>query len=74
MASPIRDRTSKISSAVCISVPSSQRRTIRDLGAFPTDLVSVAADISLVLGYRPKESIPRYPTVFGIQGVIPRTR
>lgn len=56
VACPIRDRTSKIVAAVCISVPSS-RRNIGDLRrVFAPDLVRVAADISLVLGYRPRES------------------
>lgn len=56
VASPIRDRTSQIVAAACISVPSS-RAELSDLRrVFAPDLISTAAKISLALGYHPKES------------------
>jgi IclR family transcriptional regulator, pca regulon regulatory protein len=55
VSSPIRDRSSEIVAAVCISVPSS-RATVPDLHRiFAPDLVDVAEKISLALGYRPKK-------------------
>jgi IclR family transcriptional regulator, pca regulon regulatory protein len=56
VASPVRDRTSKIIAAVCISVPSS-RVTIADLRrTFAPSLATTAESISLALGYRARES------------------
>lgn len=56
IASPIRDSSSKIVAAVCISVPSS-RATMAELEeVFSPDLIETAHKISLALGYRPKLS------------------
>lgn len=56
VASPIRDRTSQIVAAICISVPTS-RAELSDLRrTFAPALISTAAKISLALGYSPKES------------------
>jgi DNA-binding IclR family transcriptional regulator len=55
ISSPVRDRSSEIVAAVCISVPSS-RVTVSDLHrVFAPDLVEVAERISLALGYRAKK-------------------
>jgi IclR family transcriptional regulator, pca regulon regulatory protein len=56
IASPIRDSSSKIVAAVCISVPSI-RFTMAELEkVFSPELIEAAHKISLALGYRPKSS------------------
>jgi IclR family transcriptional regulator, pca regulon regulatory protein len=52
ISSPVRDRSSQIVAAVCISVPSS-RCTVAELRKnFAPDLLDTASKISLALGYR----------------------
>lgn len=72
VASPIRDRTSKIVAAVCISVPSS-RSTLADLRrVFAPDLVTVAHNISLALGYRARGSVRNSTNGRGKSEVVDR--
>jgi IclR family transcriptional regulator, pca regulon regulatory protein len=56
VACPVRDRTSQVVAAVCISVPSS-RASVSDLRrVFAPDLIITARKISLALGYLPKQT------------------
>jgi IclR family transcriptional regulator, pca regulon regulatory protein len=59
ISSPIRDRTSEIVAAVCISVPSG-RGSVSDLRRnFAPDLLETANRISLALGYRGHSALAR---------------
>jgi IclR family transcriptional regulator, pca regulon regulatory protein len=63
---PVRDRTSKIVAAVCISVPSS-RCTVAELRkSLAPDLLDVANKVSLALGYRRTRNLTR--------GAVPATQ
>lgn len=56
VACPVRDRTSQVVAALCISVPSS-RASLSDLrGVFAPDLTITARKISLALGYLPQQA------------------
>lgn len=56
IACPVRDRTSQIVAAVCISVPSSRASLSELRRVFAPDLMMTARKISLALGYLPKEA------------------
>jgi IclR family transcriptional regulator, pca regulon regulatory protein len=56
VACPVRDRTSQIVAAVCISVPSSRASLSELRRVFAPDLMITARKISLALGYLPKEA------------------
>lgn len=59
ISSPIRDRSSQIVAAVCISAPSS-RCTVAELRkTFAPDLVDTAKKISSALGYRGADDLSR---------------
>jgi IclR family transcriptional regulator, pca regulon regulatory protein len=79
ISSPIRDRTSEIVAAVCISVPSSRVGVSELRRNFAPDLVETAGRISLALGYRghsglPRGNTPRTPVEIGGRVASPLQR